>query len=143
MKLLATLLLVLTATNAKFLVFSEQDFSQLDYANKVVYNVWNGFVRGFYREHLQTVVNQACFGEWIGNNLTHLDDVVERLSRFQFDVTYNEAKEAAVDAVNLLYKNREFCDFDKVYEDAYKYCTVGESKCRLDSIFLNLQKNVF
>ena len=53
MKVLAVLLLAVVAiSNAKLSVFSEVAVDDLAYANNIAYNVWNGFARGFYREHV-------------------------------------------------------------------------------------------
>ena len=71
--------------------------------------MWNGFIRGLYREHYVDLVSQDCFGDWIEKNLTHLDDIAGRVFSMTWDITYDEAQEAAHDAVNLMYKNFQFC----------------------------------
>jgi hypothetical protein len=81
------------------------------------YNLWNGFVRGLYREHATNVIDNRCFGSWVVSNLTHLDDIFENLFDFNFNISYEDAKEASVDIVNLIYKNNQYCQFYRVYND--------------------------
>jgi hypothetical protein len=47
--------------------------------NTLMFNMWNGFVRGLYREHTTIVVDKECMGDWVTKNLTHLDNVMSRL----------------------------------------------------------------
>ena len=120
--ILLVALLVCASTAAPARLISEETMDDLTYMDTLFYNMWNGFVRGLYREHTTTVIDQACFGDWVQKNLTHLDDVVGRVFNFQFDITFDEAKEAAVDVVNLFYTNLQYCQFKKVYNDLYELC---------------------
>ena len=53
MKVLVILLLAVVAiSNAKFTVHSNDALENLSFADKIAYNVWNGFVRGFYKEQI-------------------------------------------------------------------------------------------
>ena len=46
----------------------------------IMYSGYNGFVRGFYREQAQTLVDERCLNaEWIAANLTHLTSVMDRM----------------------------------------------------------------
>ena len=73
--------------------------------------MWNGFVKGLYREKLNDVVSQECFGEWITQNVTHIGQVADRILDSNFSVPYWEAQDLAVEAVNLLYVNIDRCEF--------------------------------
>lgn len=138
--LFALIACAVTAIPTKML--SEETMDDLTYMDKLFFNMWNGFVRGLYREHTTVVVDQECFGDWVSQNLTHLDDVMSRVFDFQFDITFEEAKEAAVDVVNLFYKNMEYCKFKKVFDDLYNFCG-PELTCIDMQIFTNIQQNVF
>ena len=76
-------------------------------------------------------------------NLTHLDNVFGRLANFEFNIAYNEAQTAASEGVNLIYRNRELCSFDKIYNDVTAWCSTDAESCLLEDIFANIQKNVF
>ena len=118
-------------------LITQDNLDDLGYMNGIFYNMWNGFVRGLYREHTITVVDKNCFGDWVQKNLTHLDDVTSRIFDFSFDITFDEAKEAAVDVVNLIYKNMDYCGFKKVYTDMYTLC--GDDLSCLDyDVFTNI-----
>ena len=55
---LATASLLVTSTVA-------QSMSDADFFRAAFYDTYNGFARGFYREHRQEVVSSQCLGEWV------------------------------------------------------------------------------
>ena len=121
---------------------SEETMDDLAFMDGMFYNMWNGFVRGLYREHTITVIPQECFGDWVQKNLTHLDDVMNRIFDLSFNITFDEAKEAALDVVNLIYNNMDYCKFKKVYNDMYTLCG-DDLSCLDEDVFTNIQQNVF
>ncbi len=58
------------------------------------------------------------------------------------DIPYEDALEAAKDIVNLIYKNREYCQVDKVVTDLTNLCNEDECFEDLD-IWENIKNNVF
>jgi len=60
----------------------------VEFSSKVFYNLYNGFVRGLYREHSKTIIDEGCFGEWMRQNMTHLNDVMDRIFMMEFNVPY-------------------------------------------------------
>ena len=68
---------VCSSTNG-FLLKQEM-LDDIDFANQVGYNLYNGFVRGLYHEHTHAVVDEKCFGEWIKDDMTHLDNIMSRV----------------------------------------------------------------
>ena len=65
-----------------------------------------------------------------------------RVFDFQFDLTYTEAVDVAMDIVNLIYKNREYCAFEKPVYDIVQHCGDDLSLCfNLDNAFERIQKN--
>ena len=58
------------------------------------------------------------------------------------NITYDDAIEAAKDVVNLIFKNREFCQVDRVVTDIEKLCTADSCFEDLD-IFSNIKDNIF
>ena len=63
---------LLTASSAQSNTTQMSDFQ---FFTTVTYNTYNGFVRGFYREHAHTIISEQCLGTWVGSNLTHLGNV--------------------------------------------------------------------
>ena len=85
--------------------------SDFKFYSKLIYSTYNGFVRGLYREHQRNVINENCLGEWATKNLTYLEKVMEKINDLEIlDIPYEDAIEAAKDAVNLIYRNRDACD---------------------------------
>lgn len=76
--LILAALFAVSAVSSRGLLRDEM-LDDLDFMNQVGYNLYNGFVRGLYREHTHKVVDEKCFGEWIKSDMTHVDDVVTRL----------------------------------------------------------------
>lgn len=126
-------LLALTAVasiNGRLLL-SEQNMDDVAFFSGSFYNLYNGFVRGFYREHKTKVVSEECMGTWLQNNITHIDNVLERVADLDFEIPYEDAMEAARDTVNIIYKNKEYCEFSKVMTDVMSICS-DEENCITD-----------
>ena len=91
--------------------------------SKLTYTTYNGVIRGLYREHAHTVVSENCLGEWVTQNLTYLEMVWQRIYDFEvLSIPYEDAIEAAKDVVNLIYRNRDACEIDRVVGDLEAFC---------------------
>ena len=98
-----------------------------------IYTFYNGFARGFYRESKEIVIDQNCLGDWVNDNLTYINNVLNRTFNGSFDVSYDEAVEAATDVVNLFYENEKYCKLKKVYDDISSICPdPSSSSCMND-----------
>ncbi len=104
------------------------------------YNLYDGFVKGLYRERVDHVIDERCLGDWIQTNLTHLDSVAGKLVNMEFPIPFKEASQAAQEIVNLIYANQEYCQVMKVYEDIKNFCPDGEC-LEDDTVLENLKKN--
>ena len=93
-----------------------------------MYNVYNGFLRGFYRSHLVYMVHPDCFGAdgWLERNLTMLDKVAVTIVSGG-NVPESQAYEAARDLVNIVYLNRDKCEFTRVFTDVKTFPYFGGS----------------
>ena len=143
MRLTVLFLLALTLVSAaeKHTITQDQ-LNDLTFVTSMLYNMYNGFIRGFYRETKQNVIDERCLGAWVQTNLTHLDGVMTKLFNMEFNIPYDEAVEAATDMVNLIYKNREYCQMDKVASDFYEL--VMEDDILTDQqLFDNIKNNIF
>ena len=118
------LLLTLTAVASinGSLLLSEQRMDDVAFFSGGFYNLYNGFVRGFYREHNTKIVSENCMGTWVQSNITHIDNVLGRVADLDFEIPYEDAMEAARDTVNIIYKNKEYCEFSKVMNDLASIC---------------------
>lgn len=47
-------------TSGKLL--KQEMLDDFDFMNQIAYNLYNGFVRGLYHEHVHQVVDEKCFG---------------------------------------------------------------------------------
>ena len=44
---------------------NQSDINDFDYMRSIFYSSYNGFVRGFYREHSHNVISTECLGSWV------------------------------------------------------------------------------
>ena len=126
---IATLTTAVAATRPSILAQFESSYNQTEimsefkFMSKLIYSTYNGFVRGLYREHQRNVINENCLGEWATKNLTYLEKVWEKVNDFEIlDIPYEDAIEAAKDAVNLIYRNRDACDVQHIVKDLVNFC---------------------
>ena len=121
----------------------EDVMSEFKFFSKTIYTTYNGFVRGFYREHDRVVVPQECLGEWVTQNLTYLERVWEKVWDFEIlNIPYDDAIEAAKDVVNLIYRNRDYCMIDKLITDISSICDYED--CLDDiNVIENIKTNLF
>ncbi len=77
--LAAFLALTASITSARSHLVKQEQMDDLLFMDKMFYDMYNGFVRGLYREHSAKVVSEQCFGPWIQTNLTHLNGVMEMM----------------------------------------------------------------
>ena len=52
--------------------------------------------------------------------MTYIEKILEKLA--YLDVSFDEAKEAAIDTVNIVYLNFEACQLNKVLTDLTSFC---------------------
>jgi len=108
MKTLIVIGLLAVLSFGKPMIGSEES-ENIRFMNQVSYNMWNGFVRGFYRLNTKSVVGDQCFGTWIDASIADLDTILNKLNEMDFSITYEEALRASKDVVDLVYKNNEQC----------------------------------
>ena len=121
----------------------EDVMSEFKFFSKTLYTTYNGFIRGFYREHDRVVVPEECLGEWVTKNLTYLERVWEKVWNFEIlNIPYDDAIEAAKDVVNLIYRNRDFCAVDKLVTDISSICDYEECLDDID-VINNIKTNLF
>ncbi len=71
-------------SNITFNETFEEMMEELDFFTKSLYAGYNGFIRGFYREHARTVVDDRCMGEWVTQNMTYLGHVWVKIWNLEF-----------------------------------------------------------
>lgn len=122
--LAAMLTIAAMPSNGAFLL-KEKQMSDLEFTDKLFYNLYDGFVKGLYREKVEHVIDERCLGNWIKTNLTHLDSIAERLANGEFSISFKEASQGAQEIVNLIYANKEYCQISKVIDDLSAFCPNG------------------
>jgi len=143
MKSLIIVATILAAASARTHLVTQDQMDDVAFVDATFYNMYNGFVRGLYREHATHLIDDQCFGSWIQTNLTHLNDLMERLFLNFESITYEESVQAATEFVNLFYLNWDFCQVDKVYRDLKAFCGYPEYSCMSDtSVVDNAKKNM-
>lgn len=121
--LLMTVAVVGTAVQYSSAKLVKQEMlDDFTFANQLAYNLYNGMVRGLYHEHTHKIVDEKCFGDWIKDDMTHLDSVMSKFFNFEFPIPYEEAIKAATETVNLFYMNQRYCSTYKVWEDLNAAC---------------------
>ena len=83
------------------------------------------------------MVHPDCFGEdgWVQGNLTMIDKVAVSIVSGG-NVEQSQAEEAAKDLVNIVYLNRDKCEFQRIYRDIKYDDYLGSSF--LSNILLNV-----
>ena len=127
-------------------VFEDQvpmTWDDVKWGNEFFQSAWNGFLRGYYRSTKTNMISDQCFGEWILSNATQLADYADKAS--QMNLSYEEASEAAVDIVNIIYKNFDYCQFNKFFQDNMNYFSNLDlsSDYLTETLIPTLQANLF
>ena len=100
---------------------------------RIFYNGYNGFLRGFYREHLPHMISTECFGAWIKGNVTQIDEVAIRIVAGEILRIEEPVMEGfATDIVNLFYLNRDKCEFDRFHSEIKEALCKSDSHCITD-----------
>ena len=133
-------------TNA-FNLLKDVDVTRMDdweFMEKSSYAVWNGFVRGLYRERANDIINKDCFGDWVMDDVKKIDAFADDLVESNIKaITYSRASDVAQTVVDLAFKHNQDCEFTKVINDMQKWCGVEEvsEHCTTEKIGDNLAKN--
>ena len=107
-------------------------------------SLWNGFLRGYYKEIKSDVIDENCLGEWIVNNLTELSVYGAKMANLE--LSYEEAQTAALDVVNIAYMNWDYCLFTKFVADNTEYFNeidMGSDDYLYNVFMPSLQQNMF
>ena len=136
-----TAALALSVVSAKKGLLKQEQLDDFDFLNQMNYNMYNGFVRGLYREHTHKVVDEQCFGAWIKEDMSHLNDVMYRFFMFEFPISYEDSLKAATDVVNLFYMNQRYCSAYKIYDDLKSVCGEDLMECFDPETFMENGKN--
>lgn len=106
--------------------------------------VWNGFVRGLYRERANDIINKDCFGDWVMDDVKKIDEFADDLVETNVKaITYARASDVAQTVVDLAFRHNKECEFTKVINDVQNWCGVTEvtDKCSTETLGDNLAKN--
>ena len=72
-----------------------------------------------------------------------MNSVVERVINLELDITYEEAKSAAIQVVDLIYNNRDACHFIEFIDSMASVCPeMDEYEC-MYSLGTNIYKHLF
>ncbi len=114
------------------------------FVNEVTKAGWTGFMTGWYHSSVNKFIpTDACFGNWIEEDLVEMKEVGKQIVELDFmNMEFEKAKNAAVDVVELFFKQDEQCGFRKFLTDLGDHCEKG-SHCQPDAVLNNLQKNAF
>ena len=144
MKYLLPVALVLSTVSCGGGLLLKQDtLDDIDFMDQMFYNMYNGFVRGLYREHTHKIVDDKCFGDWIKNDMVHLDSVMEKVFNLQFPIAYEDAMKSATELVNLFYMNQQYCSAYKIWDDVNAACDGDLLNCMdMNVLMENGKKNM-
>ena len=97
---------------------SDLVIEDLSHTAALSYSVYNGFLRGLYREHLPHMISTECFGDWIKGNMTLIDQVGVRIAAGEIlRIEEEQMREFAEDIVNIVYLNKDRCEFHRIYSE--------------------------
>lgn len=108
---------------------------------RTFYNLYNGFVRGFYHEHRANVIPAECLGDWVSTDLNNLIGVFDMIADDRIlEIPYADAIEASKDVVDLIYKNADYCQVKAVLTDLDSLCNMDFCLDDLD-VWENIKNN--
>ena len=114
------------------------------FVNECIRASWTGFMTGFYHSSLNKFIpTEACFGGWIEEDLSEIQTIGQQIIELDFmSMDFEEVSNAAVDVVELFFKQDEQCGFRQFLTDLGDFCEKSTT-CQPDSVVSNLQKNAF
>ena len=114
------------------------------FVNECIKAGWTGIMTGWYHSsNSKFIPTKDCFGNWIEEDLTEIKAVALQVKELDFiNMQFEDVSNAAVDCVELFFKQDEQCGFRKVITDFGDFCEASPT-CKPDAVFTNLQKNAF
>ena len=114
------------------------------FVNEVIKNSWAGFLNGWYHSSANKFIpTEACFGDWIEEDFSEIQEVGLMFYQMDFmNMQFEDVSAAAVDIVEIFFKQDEHCGFRRSLTDLGDFCEKSAT-CKPDAVLGNLQKNVF
>jgi hypothetical protein len=93
------------------------------FMRKLIYNVLNSFIKGFYDDKREHPLDQRCRGDWMEEDHKKVHDIFHRLFHDGdiWGVSHAELKSTTDLAWDSLFKNIEYCGFYRMAHNQYEY----------------------
>ena len=109
-----------------------------EFTRRQIAGAYSSYIKGMYRE-LENPISEECMGDWMLPVFDNLANLWFRFVEDPFDISYEEASQAAQQIVDLRYKTVEQCQFQKIGDDIAAWCLESPEKClRADDMTVRL-----
>ena len=113
--------------------------SFIDTSAKVYYEVWNGFIKGLYKDDRKNPVSDKCFGNWMPQeNIVKVADLLDDASWVPQDLAIS----AGTDFIDILSGNIKHCQFERPVQDWLHWCLANHDYCSFDGMDSNIRNNM-
>ena len=100
--------------------------------------IHSGHVKGLYHDS-DIELPEECLGDWMEDELETLKDTLSIIAYDPFGATHEDYTAIAMSVVNLISKNKDSCQFEKIYDDVIGHCLEDKEYCFYG---IGLEKNV-
>jgi hypothetical protein len=85
-------------------------------------------VRGAYHSKTDLISNE-CMGDWMIPNIEKVFSTAMKAQVDPLSITIDEAYDTASGVIDIAFKNRDSCQFTKVYDDYKNWCINNMDMC--------------
>ena len=112
----------------KCAIADETRMEDREFMRQVAQGTWKSIVKGAY--HSQTdLISNDCMGEWMIPTMDKIFNTTMKAQENPMSITIDEAYDVATSTVDLFFKNRDACQFQKVYDDYKNWCLNNLDVC--------------
>jgi hypothetical protein len=114
--------------NDKCAIADSTRMEDREFARQVTQGTWQNIVKGAYHSKTDLISNE-CLGDWMIPTMDKIFKTAIKVSEDPMSITIDEAYDVATNTVDLYFKNRDTCQFTKVYDDYKNWCLNNLDTC--------------
>ena len=112
----------------KCAIADETRMEDREFMRQVAQGTWKSVVKGAYHSQVDLISND-CMGEWMIPTMDKIFNTTMKAQEDPMSITIDEAYDVATSTVDLFFKNRDTCQFQKVYDDYKNWCLNNLDVC--------------
>lgn len=99
-----------------------------EFYRQMAQGLWKNIVKGAY--HSKTdLISDECLGDWMGPMMHNVHHTFKKAHQDPMSITIDEAYEAATGIVDIHFRNRDSCQYVKVFDDYKNWCANNLEMC--------------